>query len=171
MCLIVRSEMFRLVSISKSFWNDERKVGTNIMMQVRAAHFQFFGFLSLRNAQTIEPTTAWAAVSFPGSSTRYSFLHFSGLGRALQPRHGANSGEIAAQWTFPQCKHQLLVFTLQRSGLRPMSEQCWGLGRLISSPTGKIIWLGRGSNPGHLGPDWNLPLRHTGTAQMLNKKY
>ena len=37
-------------------------------------------FLSLRNAQTIEPTTAWTAVSSPSGSTRYSFSHSSGVG-------------------------------------------------------------------------------------------
>ena len=51
------------------------------------------GFLSLRNVQTIEPTTAWTAVRSPSASTRYSFLQLCGLGRALW----ANSGEGSAQ--------------------------------------------------------------------------
>ena len=35
----------------------------------------WFGFLSLRNPQTIEPTTAWIAVPAPSASTRYSFFY------------------------------------------------------------------------------------------------
>ena len=57
------------------------------------AHLPPLGFLSLRNAQTIELTTAWTAVSSPSASTGYSFLHLSGVGRALW----ANSGEGSAQ--------------------------------------------------------------------------
>ena len=38
-----------------------------------------FGFLSLHKVQTIEPTIASAAFSFPSASTRYSFLQLSGL--------------------------------------------------------------------------------------------
>ena len=45
------------------------------------------------NAQMIEPTTAWTAVSSPSGSTGYSFLHLSGVGCALW----ANSGEGSAQ--------------------------------------------------------------------------
>ena len=60
---------------------------------VAGVHLLTLGFLSLRNAQTIEPTTAWFAVSSPTVNTRYSFLHLNGLGRSLQPRPGANSGE------------------------------------------------------------------------------
>ena len=32
---------------------------------------------------TREPTTAWTAASSPSGSTRYSFSHLSGVGRAL----------------------------------------------------------------------------------------
>ena len=35
--------------------------------------------------------------SFPSANTRYSFLHLTGLGRALQSKAGANSGEVSAQ--------------------------------------------------------------------------
>ena len=58
-----------------------------------AAGAHHLGFLSLRNAQTIEPTTAWTEVSSISANTRYSFLHMSGVGRALW----ANSGEGSAQ--------------------------------------------------------------------------
>ena len=54
-------------------------------------------FLSLRNAQTIEPTTAWTAAFQPTASTRYSFLQLCVLGRALW----AYSGEGSAQRAFP----------------------------------------------------------------------
>ena len=37
-------------------------------------------FLSRRNAETLEPTTARTAVSSPSASTRYLFLQLSGLG-------------------------------------------------------------------------------------------
>ena len=40
-------------------------------------NYELLGFLSLRNAQTIEPTTAWTTVSSSGGSTRYSFLHLA----------------------------------------------------------------------------------------------
>ena len=65
-------------------------LGVNAMKRVAAGAL---GFLSVRNAQTIGPTTAWAADSSPSGSTVYSFLHLSGLGRALW----ANSGEGSAQ--------------------------------------------------------------------------
>ena len=38
------------------------------------AHLRLLGFLSLQNAQTIEPTTAWAAIYSFSASTRYLFL-------------------------------------------------------------------------------------------------
>ena len=66
----------------------------NAMKRVaRALISRLLGFLSLRNGQTIEPTTAWTAVSSPSRSTGYSFLHLSGVVRALW----ANSGEGSAQ--------------------------------------------------------------------------
>ena len=43
--------------------------------------------------QTIEPTTAWTAVTSLSARTRYSFLQLSEVGRALW----ANSGEGSAQ--------------------------------------------------------------------------
>ena len=52
------------------------------------AHLQAPCFLSLRSARAIEPTIAWTIVSFRNANT---FLQLSGLGRALQPRLGANS--------------------------------------------------------------------------------
>ena len=65
------------------------KSGVRYKARPRALISRLFGFLSLRNAQTIEPTTAWAAVFFLGQATGYTFLHLSGVGRALW----ANSGE------------------------------------------------------------------------------
>ena len=53
--------------------------------------------LSSRNAQMIEPTTDYAGVFFLSANTRYSFVQLSGLERALQSKHGANSGEVPAQ--------------------------------------------------------------------------
>ena len=47
-----------------------------------------------------ESTTAWIAVSFLSANTRYAILQLSGLGRALQSRLGANSGESSAHWAF-----------------------------------------------------------------------
>ena len=68
------------------------KLGAYAMKRIAAgAHLPTF--LSLRNAQTIEPITACTAVSSPSASTGYSFLHLSGVGRALR----ANSGEGSAQ--------------------------------------------------------------------------
>ena len=52
-----------------------------------------FRFLSLRNAQTIKPITAWTAVSSSSGSTRYSFLHLSGVGHALWANSGEGSGQ------------------------------------------------------------------------------
>ena len=43
---------------------------------------------SVAAKRPIEPTSAWAADSSPNASTRYPFLHLSGLGRALQPELG-----------------------------------------------------------------------------------
>ena len=47
-------------------------------------------FSSPRTAQTIEPSTAWAALASPSANTKYSFLRLSGLWRALQPTLGLN---------------------------------------------------------------------------------
>ena len=63
----------------------------------RALISRHLDFLNLRTAQTIEPTSAKTAVSSLSASTRYLFLHLSGVGRALS----ANSGEGSAQWAFP----------------------------------------------------------------------
>ena len=57
------------------------------------AHHPTPWLFELANSQTIEPTTAWTAVSFPSASTGYSFLHLNGVGRALW----ANSGEGSTQ--------------------------------------------------------------------------
>ena len=73
---------------------EKRKLGAYAMKCVAAgAHLATPCFLSLRNAQTIEPTNAWTAVSSLSASTRYSFLNMSEVGRALL----ANSGEGSAQ--------------------------------------------------------------------------
>ena len=70
------------------------KFGSYAIKRVAAgAHLPHLGFLNLRNAQTIEPTTGWTAVSSPSLRTGYTFLHFSGVKRALL----ANSGEGSAQ--------------------------------------------------------------------------
>ena len=57
----------------------KRKVG-GIRYEARSP--RHLDFLNLRNAQTIEPTTDWTAVSFASASTRYTFLHLNGLLRA-----------------------------------------------------------------------------------------
>ena len=57
------------------------------------AHLPTPWLLSLRNAQTLKPTTARTAVSSSSARARYSFLQLSRLGRALW----ANSGEGSAQ--------------------------------------------------------------------------
>ena len=44
--------------------------------------------------ENLKSTTAWTAVSSPSGSTVYSFLHLSGVGRALW----ANSSEGSAQF-------------------------------------------------------------------------
>ena len=64
------------------------------------AHLPDLWLLSLRNAQTIEPTTAWTAVFAPSANTKYS--PSNGTGRAPQPRLGANSGEVPGpeKWFF-----------------------------------------------------------------------
>ena len=72
----------------------EGNLGAYAIKRVAAgAHLPTPWLFSLRNAQTIEPTTALTAVSFPSASTRYSFSHLSGAGRAVW----ANSGEDSAQ--------------------------------------------------------------------------
>ena len=57
------------------------------------AHIPAWLFEPAKRPNDIEPTTAWTAVSSPSASTRYAFLHLSGVGRALW----ANSGEGSAQ--------------------------------------------------------------------------
>ena len=58
------------------------------------AHLATPCFLSLRNAQTIEPTTAWTAVSSPILGTRFYWV-----------------------------KHWVLVFTLEWGGARRMGKE------------------------------------------------
>ena len=62
---------------------ERKKRGKRYEARSWALIFRHLGFLSLGNAQTMEPTTAWTAVSSPCGSTGYSFLHLSGVGRAL----------------------------------------------------------------------------------------
>ena len=83
------------ISHETQAWKEKvRKLGANtIKCSATGSHLPTFGFLSLQKAQMIEPTTTWTAVSSPSGSTRYLFLHLSGVGRAL----GANSGEGSAQ--------------------------------------------------------------------------
>ena len=66
-------------------------------MKLQALISRLLGFLSLRNAQTIEPTTALTAISFPSGNTRYSFSQLGELRRDLQPRLEANIGEASPQ--------------------------------------------------------------------------
>ena len=56
------------------------------------AHLPTPWLFRLRRVQTIEPTTAWAAVSSPSANTRYPISQLSGLER-VEP----NSGEGSAQ--------------------------------------------------------------------------
>ena len=63
------------------------------MKRVGASAHRLLDFLSLRNAQMIKLTTAWAAVSSPSESTRYSFLQLSGVRLDLW----ANIGDVSAQ--------------------------------------------------------------------------
>ena len=72
---------------------DEKRKVWGIRYRARSRGRSSPDFLSLRNAQTIGPTTARTAVSSPSGNTGYSFLHLSGVGRALW----ANSGEGSAQ--------------------------------------------------------------------------
>ena len=70
------------------------KLGAYAMKRVAAsAHLPTPGLFESAKRQTIDPTTVWTAVSSPGGSTGYSFLHLSGVGCALW----ANSGEGSAQ--------------------------------------------------------------------------
>ena len=102
-----------------STWKE--KFGAYTMKRVAAgAHLPTPGIRNLRNAQTIEPTTAWTAVSFPSGSTMYSFLHLSGVGRALW----ANSGDN---------EHS------QRTGPPSNAE-------LISLPEGRTRWMAQASS-------------------------
>ena len=68
-------------------------MGTNAMKRVVAGAHLPAPWLFERNAQTIDPTTAWTAVSSLSVNTRYTFLHLSGVGRAIW----ANNGEGSAQ--------------------------------------------------------------------------
>ena len=59
------------------------------------AHLSAPWFLSQRNAQTIEPTTAWAAVSQVGTlHTRFTIER---TWASLKPTQEANSGDVTAQ--------------------------------------------------------------------------
>ena len=59
-----------------------------------SAHLPTPRYLSLRNAQAIEPTNAWTAVSSPSASIRYWFSQLSGLGRALWENSGERTRKI-----------------------------------------------------------------------------
>ena len=65
------------------FSGTKGKLGAHAMKRVAAGAHLLTPFSPLRNAQAIQPTTAWAAVSSPSGSTGYSFLHLSGVGHAL----------------------------------------------------------------------------------------
>ena len=84
------------VVVCQSQWltNMERKLGAYAMKRVAAgSHLPTPWFLSLPNAQTIEPTSAWPAVSTTSAIARYSFSRLSGLWRILW----ANSCEDSAK--------------------------------------------------------------------------
>ena len=66
--------------------------GAHLLISFRCLRFRF-RFSSMRNAQTIEPTTVCTVVSSTNASTRYKFVHLSGVRRAIW----ANSGEDSAQ--------------------------------------------------------------------------
>ena len=81
------------------------KLGAYAMKRVAAdAHLPtpWFFWAQTIERQTIEPTTACAAVSFPSANTTYSFLQLNGLGRSYRPRWRANNGKVSFQWTFPE---------------------------------------------------------------------
>ena len=64
------------------------------------AHLPLFGFWNLRNTETIQPTTAWAALPSPSASTMYLFSQLSELGRALWVNSCGGSDQCAfkANW-------------------------------------------------------------------------
>ena len=106
----------------------------------RALIFRLLGFLSLRNAQTIEPTNAWTAVSFPSASTRYSFLHLSGVWRTLWANRAGPNDQF--QRTGPpssQCElnpnHGIIILMCNISSSRSESSLT------SSTPTSSTVWL------------------------------
>ena len=58
----------KIITFLSSLWYGKKKGKRTLISRL-------LEFLSLRNAQTIQPTTAWTAISSPSASTRYSFLH------------------------------------------------------------------------------------------------
>ena len=84
-------------------------------MKLWALISRLLGVLSLRNAKTIEPTSAWAAVSSTSASTRYSFLHLSGLARALwangasAEEHSQQTGPPSSGYRFP-CLREIKIY-------------------------------------------------------------
>ena len=108
---------------------------------------RILGFLSLRNAQTIKPNSAWAAFSStsvltPGTRF-YSWLDWNGV----------PAETVGEKWW----------------GLGPVSvpSKLGHLGMPIDLP-GKTSCLERGSNPGPWGLQSNArPLRHTDSTSRL----
>ena len=91
-----------VIFIWKGFYHRKWKEGKfGPYSMKRALISRHLGFLSLRNAQTVEPTTAWTAVSFLSASTRYWFLHFSGAGRALWANSSQGSAKTSRSWLGP----------------------------------------------------------------------
>ena len=86
---------------------------------------QLLGFLSLWNAQMIEPITVWTAVSFSVANTRYSFLELSGLGECHEGDDwwGLCHLEMLIN-CFSQGKHQLAQasFWTHMTGLSAQSH-------------------------------------------------
>ena len=76
-------------------------LGTCTVKNVAAgAHRWAPGLMGLQNTQTIDLFTSGVSVSYCNANTRFPLFTFSllsGLGRALQPRLGADSGEVSAQ--------------------------------------------------------------------------
>ena len=139
-----------------------------------------FGFSSLRNAHTTEPTTIWDAIFSHSVNTMYSFSQWSGarpVGERCWEFGPMSIPSEVGQTTKPTTAWAAVSYPNANTAYSFL--HLIGLGRTVVTARPnehypclkkKVIWHERGSNPRLLYPESNAPLCHSSsTVGKFNK--